>query len=304
MAKMHENELEIDEHLVHALLKSQCPKWADLPLTLIPSSGTDNALFRLGNKFVIRLPRIEWEHGSIHRSIQKEYEWLPKIARCLKISISEPIFKGSPDKYYPWPWLITKWNDGQNPSLEEGNEYELLANDLAQFLNNLHVIKIIGGPPSRRGIPLVDLDNETRSAISKLEGEVSILEITSLWEHLANVPIWKKEPVWVHGDFLPGNILVGNNRLCAVIDFSDVGIGDPACDLIIAWSLLNDRSRKIFRESLEDIDDNTWERGKGWALSIALIMLPYYKDTNPTLAILARRMIENVMHNVSKLNSK
>lgn len=304
MAKMHENELEIDEHLVYALLKSQCTKWADLPLRPIPSSGTDNALFRLGNEFVIRLPRIEWEPGSINQSIKKEYEWLPKIARCLKISISEPIFKGNPDTSYPWPWLITKWNEGHNPNLEEGNEHELLAKDLANFLNNLHGIKINGGPPSRRGIPLKEVDDETKKAIGELEGEVNTLRITSLWEQFISVPMWNKEPVWVHGDFLPGNILVENNRLHAVIDFSDVGIGDPACDLVIAWSLLNDSSRKIFRESLEGIDDNTWERGKGWALSIALIMLPYYKDTNPTLAILARRMIENVMHNANKLNSK
>lgn len=168
MAKMHENELEIDEHLVHTLLKKQCTAWANLPLTPIQSSGTDNALFRLDSKYVVRLPRIEWPSGSIATGINQEYEW-------------------------------------------------------------------------------------------------------------------------------PGNIIVRNNRLSAVIDFSDVGIGDPACDLIIAWSLLKPRSRKVFREHLEDIDTNTWERGKGWALSIALIMLPYYKHSNPVLAALARRMIDNVL---------
>ena len=128
-----------------------------------------------------------------------------------------------------------------------------------------------------------------------MEGEIDISRVTSVWDQVSHLPSWNKAPVWVHGDFLPGNIVVQNDRLTAVIDFSDLGIGDPACDLVIAWSLLNSHSRKIFREHLENIDDDTWERGRGWALSIALIMLPYYKNSNPTLATLARRMIEHVL---------
>ncbi|AIF80660.1 aminoglycoside phosphotransferase [endosymbiont of Acanthamoeba sp. UWC8] len=291
MAKMHENELEVDEYLVHKLLKSQFPHWADLPLEAVISSGTDNALFRLGSEYVVRLPRIDWATESIN----KEYEWVPRISRFLKVPISEPLFKGNPDKSYPWSWIIAKWHEGHNPDFENGDEYGLLAQDLAHFLNGLHGIKLANGSFSRRGIPLKELDIETREAICKLEGEIDIPSITSLWSQLSNTTPWGKEPVWVHGDFLPGNILVQNNRLSAVIDFSDVGIGDPACDLIIAWSLLKPHSRRVFRNNLENIDDNTWKRGRGWALSIALIMLPYYKNTNPILASLAKRMIENVL---------
>lgn len=173
----------------------------------------------------------------------------------------------------------------------------MLAKDLACFLNDLHSISLANGPSSRRGVALTysHLDAETRQAISELEGEVDILTVTSLWNQLIHIPAWNKAPVWVHGDFLPGNILVQNNRLNAVIDFSDLGIGDPACALIIAWSLLNPHSRQVFREHLENIDNDTWERGRSWALSIALIMLPYYKNSNPTLATLARRMIKHVL---------
>ena len=294
---MHEHELEIDERLVRALIQEQCFPWAHLALTRVTSSGTDNALFRLGDDFVVRLPRVEWDPGSNDKNIDKEYEWIRKIAPCLKTSISEPLFKGHPNEYYPWSWIVAKWNDGDNPWFEKNNEYQLLAKDLACFLNDLHTISLTNGPHSRRGVPLTssDLDAETRQAISELEGEVDIPSVTSLWNRLTQVPGWDKSPVWVHGDFLPGNILVQNNRLTAVIDFSDLGIGDPACDLIIAWSLLNSHSRKVFREHLENIDDDTWERGKGWALSIALIMLPYYKNSNPTLATLARRMIDHVL---------
>lgn len=297
MSKMHENELEIDEHLVRSLLKSQCPQLIDLSISSVKSSGTDNALFRLGTEYIVRLPRIEWEPGSIKRSINKEYEWLPKIARFLKIPISEPIFKGNPDQSYPWPWLISKWNEGHNPVFEKDNEYELLAKDLAYFLNDFHKIHLQNGPTSRRGIRLNDkvLDAETKKAIGELENEIDIPLVSALWEKLSNIPYWNKEPVWVHGDFLPGNILIQNNELRAVLDFSDVGIGDPACDLVIGWALLNPHSRKVFRENLELIDDDTWKRGGGWALSIALIMLPYYMHSNPVLVTLARRMIKNVL---------
>lgn len=291
MTKMHENELEIDEALVRVLLQEQCPQWADLHLQRVKSSGTDNALFRLGDDYVVRLPRIGWAVDGIN----KEYEWVPRLARCLKMPVSEPVFKGGPNEQYSSAWMITKWNDGHNPDFEKEDEYEVLAKDMAGFLNELHGIKLAGGPASRRGVPLNQLDEQTMKAIGELEGEIGIPAITSLWEQLSNIPSWDKESVWVHGDFLPGNILVQNNRLSAVIDFSDVGIGDPACDLVIAWSLLNANSRDAFKQHLQGIDENTWQRGRGWALSIALIMLPYYKYTNPVLARLARRIIANVL---------
>ncbi len=292
---MHEHELSIDESLVRRLLTNQCPNWAHLPLNQIASSGTDNSLFRLGNDYVIRLPRVEWSPGSVTKSIEKEFTWIPQVSQLLKMATSNPVFKGNSQAEYPWPWLINQWNEGHNPRFEQENEYDMLAIDLAHFLNELHGIKLANGPASRRGVPLNNLDSETQKAIGELAGEVDIPAITSLWKQLASTPAWNKEPVWVHGDFLPGNILVQDQRLTAVIDFSDLGIGDPACDLVIAWSLFNSTSREIFRENLVNMDEDTWHRGQGWALSIALIMLPYYKNSNPVLASLARRMLENIL---------
>lgn len=291
MTKMHQDELTITETLVRALLDEQCAEWASMPLQRIASSGTDNALFRLGDDYVVRLPRIDWAVNSI----DKEYEWVPKLATVLKTPISEPIFKGQPNSSYPWPWMITQWNEGLNPVFEQTNEYKLLAVDLANFINQLHMVKLEGGPKSRRGVPLIQLDTDTRQAISELDGEINISQISDLWLQLSTTPSWCKELVWVHGDILPGNVLIQNNRLSAVIDFSDVGIGDPACDLVIAWSLLNEHSRNVFKRNLVNIDEDTWQRGRGWALSIALILLPYYKNTNPTLATLARRILQQVM---------
>jgi aminoglycoside phosphotransferase (APT) family kinase protein len=287
MTKMHENELDINKQLVKTLLKNQCPLWARLPLKKVESSGTDNTLFRLGSEYVVRLPRIHWAAESIN----KEYEWVPKLAQILKTPLSVPVFKGKPDSSYPYAWVVAKWNEGYHPDFEKDNEYAHLAKELAYFLNELHRIKLANGPTSRRGVCLKEVSNETKQAINQLVGEIDIDFIRSVWHDLSNIPYWSKEPVWIHGDFLPGNILIKKNRLSAVIDFSDIGVGDPACDLVIAWSLLGSRSRSVFKENLEQVDNDTWERGRGWALSIALIMLAYYKNTNPVLTALARRMI-------------
>lgn len=230
--------------------------------------------------------------------INKEYRWVPQLAPHLKTPISEPIFKGTPNEVYPWPWSITKWSDGHNPDFERENEYDKLAVDLAYFLNELHAIKLPEvGPFSRRGIPLKELDSETRQALNALENDMDTKPLAFLWENLSNTPSWDKPPVWMHGDLLPGNVLIQNNRLSAVIDFADVGLGDPACDLIVAWSLLEANSRAIFRKHLVNIDEHTWQRGKGWALSIALIILPYYKNTNPVLTTVAERIIEQLLRN-------
>ncbi|MFJ1267908.1 aminoglycoside phosphotransferase family protein [Legionella lytica] len=296
MAKMHDNEQEITIALVESLLKKQCPQWADLELQPIRSSGTDNALFRLGNQYVVRIPRIEWSPGSVANGIDKEWVWLPQLARHLKIPTSEPLFKGESNEIYPWPWSITQWNEGHNPAFEKENEYEQLAVDLALFLNELHRIELPNsGPLSRRGVALNELDKETTEAIGALAADMETQPLASLWKQLANTPKWNKPPVWMHGDLLPGNILIQNNRLSAVIDFADLGLGDPACDLIVAWSLLNEHSRAIFRKHLLNIDEHTWQRGRGWALSIALIIIPYYKNTNPVLTSVARRMIEQLI---------
>lgn len=298
MTKMHDNEQEVNAVLVQSLLKKQCPQWADLELRPIFSSGTDNALFRLGNQYVVRMPRIEWSPGSVSNGINKEYLWVPQLAQHLKIPISEPVFMGMPNETYPWPWSITRWSDGHNPDFESENEYEKLAVDLAYFLNELHDIQLPkAGPFSRRGVPLKELDSETKKALKALEHDMDTKPLAILWENLSNTPGWQKQSVWIHGDLLPGNVLIQNNRLSAVIDFADVGLGDPACDLIVAWSLLNAKSRAVFRKHLVNIDEPTWQRGKGWALSIALIILPYYKNTNSVLTSVARRIIEQLTRN-------
>jgi aminoglycoside phosphotransferase (APT) family kinase protein len=121
---------------------------------------------------------------------------------------------------------------------------------------------------------------------------------TAAWETALGAPAWHGPPVWVHGDLLPGNLLVKQGRLSAVIDFGGLGVGDPACDLMIAWGLFSSESRDVFRAALA-VDDATWARGRGWALSQALIFIPYYLDTNPVGVGHARRAIDEILANHS-----
>lgn len=291
MAKMHADEYEIDIALVQRLLAKQFPHWANLPLKPVTSAGTDNALYRLGQDMVVRLPRIDWAVGDV----DKEWQWLPKIAPFLPVAISKPIAKGSPTEEYPWPWAVYHWLEGSNPVACHLPDPVLLTHDLIAFIQALHNIDLPNGPISNRGVPLKQRqDIETRKALKQLDGMIDVETAIALWEEALQVPKWSGPSVWVHGDLSPGNLLIHNGKLCGVIDFGNLGIGDPACDLIIAWNLLPARMRDTFRKGL-GVDDATWYRGRGWALSIALVALPYYKDTNPPLANNARYVIREIL---------
>lgn len=298
MTKMHANEFHIDESLVQQLLAKQFPHWTNLPLKPVPSAGTDNALYQLGNEMVVRLPRIGWAVDAV----EKECEWLPKLAPFLPFSIPVPLGKGTPTEDYPWPWSVYRWLEGSNPVVGHIPDPVLLTHDLVTFVQAMHKINLSNGPISSRGVPLEKQDTETHKALKHLEGMIDVPTVTAIWEIALQAPKWSKPPVWVHGDLSPGNLLVQNGKLSAVIDFGILGIGDPACDLIIAWNLLPAHMRNTFRNALA-VDHATWERGRGWALSNALIALPYYKDTNPVLANNARHVIQEIIEeNPKRLN--
>ena len=187
-----------------------------------------------------------------------------------------PLGLGEPDEDFPCRWSVYEWLDGDNPVLNK--------------------IDTSGAPLSRRGVPLIERDADTRAAIVELDGMIDSIAVGNAWESALAVPMSSGPPVWIHGDLSPGNILFVDGRLNAVIDFGVMGIGDPACDLIVAWNLLPASARDAFR-SESQVDDSTWNRGRGWALSIALIQLPYYFQTNPSLAENARHVINEVLAN-------
>jgi aminoglycoside phosphotransferase (APT) family kinase protein len=279
---MHPDELPTDVPLVRRLLAAQFPKWGDLPIEPVRSAGSDNAIYRLGDDMAVRLPR---RIGRTIESLDKEYEWLPRLAPLLPLAIPVPLAKGSPAEGYPCPWSVYTWLDGETATIERLADSRRAATDLARFLTALQRIDATGGPPPGehnfyRGVPLVARDSAVRSAIAALDGELDVGAVTAAWEAALRAPGWAGPPVWIHGDFTDGNLLADRGRFSGVIDWGGLALGDPACDLMVAWSFLPSEDREFFRAALA-VDDATWARGRGWALSVALIALPYYWTTNP-----------------------
>jgi aminoglycoside phosphotransferase (APT) family kinase protein len=291
---MHAEEVHTDEALVRRLLGAQFPHWSELPIERVPSAGTDNALYRLGDEMVVRLPRIHWAVANVER----ELRWLPALAARLPLAIPVPLAKGLPTDDYPWPWSVHRWLHGEDGTRAAVTDLRQAASDLAGFLAALQAIDPRGGPVAidqgLRGVPLATRDEPTREAIAALRGGIDADAATAAWESALQAPAWDRAPVWFHGDVLPGNLLFERGRLTGVIDFGGVGVGDPASDLKIAWNLFSGQSRDVFRKAL-DVDEATWARGRGHALSQALIFIPYYQDTNPVGVATARRALDEVL---------
>ncbi|MCX4667467.1 aminoglycoside phosphotransferase family protein [Streptomyces sp. NBC_01381] len=289
-AKMHADEADIDAALVRRLLAAQFPRWASLTVTPVESNGTVNAIYRIGDDMAVRLPRVA---GGVD-DVRTEVEHLPRLAERVPFAVPAPLGKGEPGDGYPWPWYVYRWLDGANPLIGGVAEPKLLAADLARFVTALHRVEPTGLPTAYRPGPLAPRDRDTRDAIAQLDGVIDTGAAAAAWDAALRAPEWAGPPVWVHADLQPGNLLTTGGRLSAVIDFGCMGIGEPAVDLITAWSLLTGEARKEFRAAL-DVDDATWARGRGWALSIALIELPYYRTRNETIASTARHVIEEVL---------
>jgi aminoglycoside phosphotransferase (APT) family kinase protein len=230
--------------------------------------------------------------------VEKEQRWLPKLAPLLPLPIPVPLAMGVPASGYPWPWSIYRWLEGDNATIERIADLRQFAIELAQFLLALQRLDANGGPPAGqhsffRGGPLTRYDGETRQAISALNGSIDADAVTAMWES-ALWATWRGLPVWFHGDVADGNLLVKNGRLSAVIDFGCSGVGDPACDLSIAWTFLKGESREAFRTALS-IDNATWTRGRGWTLWKALITLAEFTDMDLPKSRQARRVIDEVL---------
>jgi aminoglycoside phosphotransferase (APT) family kinase protein len=291
---MHVDEVDTDVSLVRRLLATQFPQWAGLSIEPVGSSGTDNAIYRLGDDMSVRLPRIGWATDQV----DLEQRWLPVLAPRLPVATPVVIAKGEPAEGYPWHWSVQRWLRGENPVVGRLTDSAALANDVAEFVTALQRIDPVDGSRAGRGVPLEQRDAATREAIDALEGMIDTRAASAAWERALQAPAWEGPRVWIHGDLMPGNLLTVDGRLSAVIDFGCLGVGDPACDLIAAWSLLPPETWNVFRSALV-VDDATWERGRGWALSIALIQLPYYHETSPALAAGARHTIGAVLADVA-----
>ncbi|GAA4663289.1 MULTISPECIES: aminoglycoside phosphotransferase family protein [Amycolatopsis] len=295
----HSSARLLDDGSVRELIAAQFPQWAELPVQRFASAGTVNAIYRLGDDMVVRLPLLE----SGAQDLEREREWLPRLASWLPARIPEVLGAGAPSAGWPWPWVVYRWLPGDHPRPGALSAPVLLAEDLAGFVAAMRRIPLPNAPRAYRGGPLTLLDSATRAAIGRLreipEERVDCDLVTAVWEEALRAPAPAEPGVWLHADLMPGNLLVEGGRLSAVIDFGCLGRGDPACDLYPAWHLLPAGARRVFREALE-VDDATWARGRGRALSQALIALPYYRTTNQVMADSARHVIRTVQEELGR----
>ncbi|POX56917.1 phosphotransferase [Streptomyces sp. Ru71] len=288
---MHEGEAHTDPDLVRRLVRGQFPQWAHLTVTRLASGGTVNAIYRLGPGLTVRLPLLP---GGAE-SLDDEARRLSRLAPLLPVPIPEAVALGEPAEGYPYRWAVHRWLDGE--VLTEGTGSKELARDLASFVTALREVPVPGGPPAYRGAPLRTADAETRSWLEKLRATGEPFDTDALltaWETALQTPEWTGRPRWTHSDLMPSNLLGADGRLTAVLDFETAGVGDPAVDLIPAWNLLTPAARQVFRDAV-DVDDATWARGRGWALSMAVTQLPYYRHTNPVISANARYVLRQIL---------
>ena len=297
--RMHADEVDTSADLVRTLLAAQFPEWAELPIVPVLPMGTDNALYRIGERMVGRLPR----RPGTTATLAKECRWLPRLAPLLPLAVPVPLALGAPGDGYPYAWAIYRWLEGDTAT--DGHvDRDRAAADLAGFIAALQQIDPAGGPPPgehnfARGEPLARRDEATRAAIASLAGTIEAGAATEVWEAALAAPDWQRPPVWIHGDLDARNLLVRDGRLSAVIDFGCLGVGDPACEAMAAWKVLPAGARAAFRAALA-LDDATYARARGWALSQAVTALAYYTlETNAVLFREAQRWLAEVLRDAS-----
>ncbi|MER8449721.1 aminoglycoside phosphotransferase family protein [Mesorhizobium sp. M1428] len=285
--------MPIDAALVRRLIAAQLPKWADLPVEPVEPGGWDNRTFRLGDSMSVRLPSA----AAYVAQVEKEHRWLPRLAPHLPLPIPVPLAKGAPGEGYPWPWSVYRWLGGRPAAGELIADLTEFARSLAGFLVALYRIDAADGPPAgqhnfHRGGRLSVYDAENRGALSALGSRIDKAAAEAVWA-TALASRWQGPPVWVHGDVASGNLLVEDGKLCAVVDFGSSAIGDPACDLVIAWTEFYGESRQAFRDAIA-LDEHSWARARGWALWKALIVASGH-DGNQREAEKSWRVINEVL---------
>jgi aminoglycoside phosphotransferase (APT) family kinase protein len=291
---MHEDEVHIDAALVRRLLYEQFPALASLPISPSPSIGTVNAVYRIGDDLCARLPRV----ARAVADLERERQWLPWLASRLPLPIPEPVGEGRADDAYPFAWALYRWLEGDTYSDERVVDEAQAAQDLAEFVLALRRLDPAGAPRAGRR-PLRQLDAATRTAIAAAREFIDAEAALAAWDESLETPVWEGEARWIHTDLLRSNILTGSGRISAVIDFGAAGVGDPAADLIAAWSVFGPTGREVFR-SIASVDPGTWQRARGFALHQAALIIPYYADTNPGFAASAQRTVEQVLLDVKE----
>jgi aminoglycoside phosphotransferase (APT) family kinase protein len=293
---MHPGQVDLSADTVAGLVAAQFPAWRGLAVRPVRSTGTVNALFGLGDDLVLRFPLRPSRDPAARAELAAEQDHARWFGGRLPVAVPEPVALGRPGPGYAGPWSVYRWIPGETADGDTVGDWERFARDLAAVVVALRQRPTAGRrwDGTNRGGPLADADAEVRAALVESAPLVDTAALARVWEQCLAAPPADDGQVWLHGDLMPGNLLVRDGRLVAVIDFGLVGIGDPAVDLMPAWNLLPAPTRASFRTGV-GADDATWERGRGWALVQAIMALPYYVDTNPALAATARHTLDALL---------
>ncbi len=291
--QLHRDEIPISEALVRALVDRAFPELATLPLRRLESTGSSNALFRLGQELLVRMPR---QPGGT-ATIEKEARWLPQVGRALPVAVPEIVAVGEPALGYPERWSVVRWLDGTVPRAADPEDApdparRDLAEDLAAVVGALNDLDVphaaLRDPALRwyRGDPLAAMDRSTRRGIEDCRAipdlDLDLDAVLRVWATSMRLPGIEQtvEPRWYHGDLCAENFLVRDGRLAGVLDFGGLAVGDPTIDLVPAWEVLDAPAREVFRTAT-GVDEATWLRGRAWALALAVMTFPYYWTTMP-----------------------
>lgn len=272
---------DITADVVACLLREQLPDLAHRPVTPVDVDGWDNSTFRIGSDHSARLPT---DDGYVP-AVAKEHTWLPVLRSQLPVNLPEPVALGVPGCGFPRPWSVYRWLPGETASADRVPDLVGFARDVASFLRALHAVDTDGAPAAGahsfgRGGPLTAYDADVRDHLDAVPADVTRGAVLDVWEAALSAP-FDAAPCWFHGDMSPSNLLVRDGRLTAVIDWGTCGVGDPACDLVIAWTFLDDDARATFRREVAT-DDGTWARARAWALWKAVLTLG---DPDPDEAV-------------------
>jgi aminoglycoside phosphotransferase (APT) family kinase protein len=285
-------EIEIDEGLIRVLLRAQYPDLAEQPLRIV-AHGWDNVLARLGDELLVRLPR----RALAAPLIVHEQRWLPELAPHLPLPVPAPIRCGLPGTGFPWAWSIVPWFAGATAASTAPADPDAAADTLAAFLTALNRPAPIDAPANRfRGVPLGARQDNVTAALTLLGSAVDQQAVCRAWDAACALPPYDGPPLWIHGDLHPGNLIVRDGAIAAVVDFGDLTGGDPATDLAVAWMLFSADTRARFRAALGH-GEATWRRAAGNALAHALACLSRSADT-PWLAAVGRRTLAAVLGDV------
>jgi len=283
-------EVDVEPSAAAALLAEHCPQWAGLPLTPVVSSGMDNAMYRLGDDLVLRLPRTARSADRFAR----ELRWLPVLARRLPVRVPHVRYAAAPSAAHPAGWSVLDWIDGQDAWTAPPPDEMLMAEDLADLVLALRAIEVPSAaeppPPGTRGGPLAPRVPTVLAAVEAVGHLVDADLIRSIWQRAVLAPRHEGPPVLLHADLIPGNLLLDHGRLSAVIDWGAIADGDPAADLTPAWWVLGAAAREHLRHLL-GADDATWQRAAGWAIAQAVLATRYYLPVGHALGDVALRAL-------------